>query len=349
MKIGVILPNWVGDLVMATPMLRAIAKRFPQAEVVGILRPYLIPLIEGNRSVSRFIPWEHQGPGRLGRSLDLIRQLRSERFDLVLTLRNSPLGPFVARLGGAGEIVGYRRRGSGLLLTKGMRPPRDGRKLIPVSAVDYYLAIAYAVGCPQESPRLELSTTAADEAAACGLWRRLSLPDPSEVVLLNAGGAYGSAKHWPREHCVELARRLAEQGRCVLVLCGPAERDAALAIARATGHSRVISLANEPLDFGITKAVIRRSSLMVTTDSGPRHIAAALGTPTVTLFGPIDPRWSENYDPVSIPLRLPLECSPCGKRICPLEHHRCMRDMSPEIVLRAVDKLLSTIPSRQTA
>lgn len=348
MKIGVILPNWVGDLVMATPMLRAVAKRFPQAEVVGILRPYLIPLLEGGTAVSRFIAWEHHGRGRLGRSFDLVRQMRRERFDLILSLRNSPSGPLIARLGGAKEIVGYRRRGSGLLLTKALSPPRNGRTFIPISAVDYYLAIAYAIGCPPDSPRLELSTSAADEAAACGLWRRLSLPDPSEVILLNAGGAYGSAKHWPREHCVELARRLAEQGRSVLVMCGPAEREVALSIARAAQHPRVMSLANEPLDFGITKAIIRRSQLMVTTDSGPRHIAAALGTPTVALFGPIDPRWSENYDPASIQLRLPLECSPCGKRVCPLAHHRCMRDLSPDFVLQAINKL-SRIPSRQIA
>ena len=84
-------------------------------------------------------------------------------------------------------------------------------------------------------------------------------------------------------------------------------------------------LREEDVRFGITKAIIRRSRLLVSTDSGPRHLAAALGTPTITLFGPIDPRWSENYQPGAIQLRLALECSPCGRRVCPLKHHRCMR------------------------
>jgi heptosyltransferase-2 len=160
-------------------------------------------------------------------------------------------------------------------------------------------------------------------------------------MLLNAGGAYGQAKHWPAEYCVSLALRVADEfGLTTLILCGPQEREAAAAIERSANHPQVRSLAQEDVSFGTTKAIIRRSRLLVTTDSGPRHIASALNTPTVVLFGPIDPRWSRNYQRDSIELSVPLDCAPCGRRVCPLGHYRCMRDLTVDQVLRAVGHVL---------
>jgi heptosyltransferase-2 len=167
------------------------------------------------------------------------------------------------------------------------------------------------------------------------------LPAPDQVLLLNVGGAYGEAKYWPTEYCVSLALRAADEfGLTTLVLCGPGERASAAAIEESANHPQVRSLATEDVSFGTTKAIVRRSRLMVTTDSGPRHIASALGTPTVVLFGPIDPRWSRNYQRQSIELRVPLDCSPCGQRVCPLGHHKCMRDLTVDRVLRAVEQTL---------
>jgi heptosyltransferase-2 len=170
-------------------------------------------------------------------------------------------------------------------------------------------------------------------------------------MLLSTGGAFGDAKHWPTEYCVSLALRAADEfGLTTLVLCGPQERDHAAAIETAANHQQVRSLAREDVSFGTTKAIIRRSRLMVTTDSGPRHIASALNTPTIVLFGPIDPRASRNYQPDSIELTVPLDCRPCGHRTCPLAHHRCMRDLTVDQVLRAVSQTLeNTITTREAA
>jgi heptosyltransferase II len=198
------------------------------------------------------------------------------------------------------------------------------------------------LGYEPRSRRLELCTTPENEAAADGIWKRLALPPSDRVMLLNGGGAYGEAKRWPPEYCVSLALRAAEEfGLTTLVLCGPQERDAAAAIENAARHPQVLSLAREDVSFGTTKAIIRRSRLMVTTDSGPRHIASAFDTPTVVLFGPIDARFSRNYQPRTIELSVPLDCAPCGRRVCPLGHHRCMRDLTVDQVLRAVEKMLA--------
>jgi lipopolysaccharide heptosyltransferase II len=348
MNIGVLLPNWVGDVVMATPTLRALRRHFPQATITGIARPYLLPLLAGTDWLSQTIAWEHHGRGWIGRTWKLVRQLRRERLDAVVVLRNSGFAAGIARLSRARQVVGYARRASRLFLTTALAAPREVGKFTPISAVDYYLELAYALGCPKEPRQLELPITADDRAAADAAWQSLRLPDSNEVVLLNIGGAYGNAKHWPREHSIELARRLADDwALTVLILCGPSERADAASLVAAANHPRVLSLADEDVRFGPTKAIIQRARLLVSTDSGPRHIAAAVGTPTITLFGPIDPRWSENYQPDAIHLRLPLECSPCGRRVCPLGHHRCMRDLTPDMVLQAVgQQLAATTRSR---
>jgi heptosyltransferase-2 len=138
-----------------------------------------------------------------------------------------------------------------------------------------------------------------------------------------------------------LARQLADRaGVSVLVLCGPSERDSARAIAQAAGHPRVRSLAGLDLSIGLSKACVRRSRLLVTTDSGPRHFAGALGVPVVSLFGPTHIAWTRTYHPGAIHLRVPVPCGPCQQGVCPEGHHRCMRDLTPEAVLVAALGLL---------
>jgi heptosyltransferase-2 len=342
MRIGVLMPNWVGDVAMATPMLRALSQTFPAAELVAVGRPHLRPILAGTRWVHRWIDWDYRGSAGPIQTWNAIRELRGLHLDTLLLLRNSMRAAALAALSAAQRTVGYVRRGTGLFLTHALQPPRAGGNLAPISAVDYFLALADAIGSGAEPKKyLELATLSEDERAADAFWQRMNLPDPQQVVLLNLGGAYGAAKHWPREHASALARRIAVKlGLGVLVLCGPDERAQAAGIATAAGHRRVKSCAGEDVGFGITKAIIRRSRLLVTTDSGPRHLAAGLSTPTITLFGPIDPRWSENYQRDAIQLRLPLECSPCGRRTCPLHHHRCLRELAPDRVFQAVVQLL---------
>lgn len=341
MKLGVVLPNWVGDVAMATPALRTLREHLPDARLVGVARPFLKSLLEGTQWLDAIVPWEHHGHGSLGRTWQVMRQLRAERLDVLILLRSGLSAGLLARISGARYTIGNARRGLQWLLTNPVPPLASGRGSEPVSAVDDYLHLVGTLGLTPSSRQLELATTPANEEAADGVWHRLALPPPEQVMLLNTGGAYGQAKHWPAEYCVSLGlRAAAEFGLTTLVLCGPQERDAAEAIERSANHPQVRSLAREDVSFGTTKAIIRRSRLLVTTDSGPRHIASALNTPTVVLFGPIDARWSRNYQRESIELSVPLTCAPCGRRICPLGHHRCMRDLSVDQVLRAVGRTL---------
>jgi heptosyltransferase-2 len=343
MNLGIFLPNWIGDAVMATPTLRALRKQFPRpARLVGILRPYVADVLAGTSWLDEFILYDPKKRSGEHSSWSLVGELRRRRWDALVLLTNSFRTAALAWLAGANRRIGYVRYGRGMLLTDPLYPPRVGRKLTPISAVDYYLELAYYLGCPPESRRLELGTLPEDERAADRVWEKLGLARARRVVAFNTGGAYGAAKRWPSEHCAALARRVAEElDAAALVICGPSERETAAEIERKANHARVRSLAGESVGLGLSKACIRRADAMVATDSGPRHFAAAFDIPTVSLYGPTDPAWSVNYNPRAIHLSLSLACSPCGKRMCPLKHHACMNELTPEQAFSAVAQLLS--------
>jgi heptosyltransferase-2 len=343
MRLGVFLPNWIGDVVMATPALRALRSHIgPEAHLVGVMRPYVAEVLAGEHWFDETVVYAKQSAPDALSGREAIGQLRAAKLDQILLLTNSFRTAWMAWRSGAPQRVGIRGEGRGWLLTERLAQPIHASTGIRWASIATYLHLAEAVGCPAEPPRLELATTPTDERAADAVWQRLGLPRGEEVIVFNTGGAFGSAKNWPVEHFAELARRIvAERNLSVLVNCGPKERDTARAIVALASDPRVVSLADEPeLPIGLTKACIRRARLLVTTDSGPRYLGIAFERPVVTLFGPTDPRLVETHYERETCLSLNLDCQPCMKRVCPLGHHRCMRDLSVERVYAAVAEYL---------
>lgn len=348
MNVGVFLPNWIGDVVMATPTLRALRRRVGRdGRLVGIMRPYVSQVLAGTPWLDDELFYDPKSRNPYLRGRMLVRLMREERFDAVVLLTNSLRTAALAWLGGAKRRIGYARSLRGPLLTDRLTPLVDGRtwygaaQYRPAPVLDYYLELAYAFGCEQESARLELATSAADERAADDVWRRLGLPAGKRTIVFNSGGAFGAAKLWPNEYFAELARRLvAETGRSVLMLCGPAEKDVARDVVARANDPRVVGLHDEKLSLGLSKACVRRAEMMVTTDSGPRHFAAAFGVPVVSLFGPTHIEWSENHFADAVHLQKRLPCGPCQQRVCPLGTHQCMRELSVDEVAAAARRLL---------
>ncbi len=342
MKIAVFCPNLIGDTVMATPTFRALRRGFPGAMLSAVIRPQVAPTLDGTDWFDEWILFDHRSEDAGQRMVSVVRRLRNSRFDLAVLLPNSFRSALVARLAGIRRRLGYERHGRGLLLTDFLHHTvdADGRRL-PTPIVDTYLNLARHLGCPVESSRLELATTPADEAAADRAWAGLGLVADDPVVCLNTGGAFGPAKNWPTEHFADLARRLVEQsGVRVLVLCGPRERENAREIVAAAAHECVVSLADQELGIGLTKACVRRSDLLITTDSGPRHFAAAFGRPVITLFGPTHIAWTRTHHPGAWHVMHPVPCGPCQRPVCPEGHHKCMRDLAPESVYRIARRVV---------
>jgi heptosyltransferase-2 len=349
MKIAVFLPNWVGDAVMATPAVRALRRHFPAARLIGVVRPYVAGVLEGGPWLDAQIlldtkgPWSRRWPAAA-------LALRRHRPDLAVLFPNSIRSALVARLGGCRRRVGYARPGRNWLLTDRLAPLRaaDGSYL-PSPIIDAYNLLATHVGCPAPGHRMELFPTPDGEHEAARVWERARLDRFAEVVCLNPGAAYGAAKHWSAESFARLAQSFTDERRSgVLVLCGPGERELARQIAALANRHAVHTLADAPLSLGLTKACVRRADLLVTTDSGPRHFAAAFDRPVVTLFGPTHIAWTETYYLAAVHLQKRVECGPCQLRVCPLDH-RCMKLLTPEEVFAAATALLARCPRRKAS
>lgn len=308
--------------------------------MVGIIHPRLGDVLKGTPWLDELWGVAAKGPNASATFWSVVKRLRQGRFDLAVLLTNSLRTAMLAALGGVRKRVGYARDGRSWLLTHPIQVPRIGRRFQPVPMVDYYLQLAEAVGCPTESPRLELGTIAEDEESADFVWDRLGLCGDRGVVILNSSGAFGGSKLWPLEYFAQLAQHIVDRlEQDVLVFCGPQEQEAARQIVRLAQRDRVVSMAGQPMDFGTAKAVLRRGRLMISTDSGPRHIAAAFGVPVITLYGPLLPIWSQNPTQQAIDLWVDLPCLGCGKRRCPYDHHACMRQLSVDRVYEAVVEL----------
>jgi heptosyltransferase II len=343
-RIALLLPNWIGDVVMATPAIRAVRERFPSARLAAVCKPYVTALLDGSPWFDEIVLFDKSGPW-LQRSFAVAGRLRRERFDAAVLFTNSFRSALIAKLSGCKRRIGFARYGRSLLLTDRLHSIRDERgRLKPAPIIDDYNRLVKPLGVDDPGFRMELFTTPADEEASQRVWRDYELDRFPEVIGLNSGGAFGAAKHWPVKQFAELARQFADRrGSAVLALCGPNERDIARDIVRQAGRPNVVSLADRSLSLGLTKACVRRLDLLVTTDSGPRHFAAAFDRPVVTLFGPTFIDWTETYFSRATNLQEKVPCGPCQQRVCPLDH-RCMRDLTVERVWRASTELLSRFP-----
>jgi heptosyltransferase II len=344
-RIALFLPNWIGDVVMATPAIRAVREAFPMAELVSVCKPYVADVLAGAPWFAETIRADKRGP-REQRFFAVAQKLRAKPLDAALLFPNSFRTALLAYFGAAKRRVGFARYARRLLLTDKLHAKIDTRgRFVPSPVIDDYNRLAVALGTKMPGHQMELFTTPADEAAADVVWQRFGLSRYSRVVLLNPGAAFGAAKHWGCDHFAELARLLTARLGCgVLVVCGPSERTMARRIAGESRSPHVYSLSDSTLSLGLTKAVVKRSDLLVTTDSGPRHFAAAFDRPVVALFGPTHIEWTETYFAKEVCLQKKLACGPCQQRVCPLSHHRCMRELAPTEVFAAAEQLLSRFP-----
>jgi len=333
-RILVRLPNWVGDVVMATPALAALRGAHPEAELVAEGRAYLAGLVRGLPSLDAFRP---EPRGLRART----RRLRAERFDWAVLLPDSvrcALGPFLARVPvRAGYARDPVRR---VLLSHALAPPREGGRRLPISMVERYLRITRALGCADAGRRTTLAVDPAAREAVCKRLAEVGLAPRQPTLVLTPGASFGSSKLWPPVHfasaCDQIARR---HGLSVVLAPGPGEEALAGEIARAMREPAVV-LAAPPTSLAELVALIAGAALQLGNDTGPRHIAVALGVPAVVLIGPTDPRHTAHQLERQRVLREEVACSPCGLKVCPIDQ-RCMTRIAPERVVAAAAELLA--------
>jgi heptosyltransferase-2 len=357
-RILVVQPNWVGDAVMATPALRALRALYPKSRISYLLRRYVKPVYQGLAWADELITYRAGAPdGSRGKDslLEISTMLRSREFDLAILLPNSFKAALICKLARIPRIVGYDRDGRGFLLTDKLLPAKENGRFIPTPIVKYYLGLVNYLGSPSKDLRLELAVTPAELEAGRRCLESAGLDPNSQRharsgepwVILNPGAQYGSSKCWPTGYFAQLGDDLAQQLGARILLSGSPKEQPILDEISGRMKTRAVDLSRAGIELGSLKEVIRRCDLMVTNDTGPRHIAAAFGVPLITLFGPTHPEWTEIYFSGERKLSVPVFCGPCQKKKCPLDH-RCMVRLTPAMVLEAARSALGTLNQAMT-
>ncbi len=337
----VFCPNWVGDVVMATPAFNCLRQNYPDARIIGLIRGYAKGVVED-------APWFDQLIEINDKSwsgfVQLVYQLRRLQAKLAVVLPNTFRSALIARLGGARQVYGYRRNGRTALLSGGPQPLRDGRQIRPVPMVDYYLEICRRLRLAIDQgkqPRLYISESLQERGDR--LLDRYGIAPEDMVIGLNPGAQYGASKCWPPEYFARLAELLEQRWNCRLLLfIGPGEEGIGHKIVQLS-QAAIINTEPDHVDLALLKPLIQRCRLLVTNDTGPRHYAVAFDIPVVVIMGPTDPRYTQANLAKTTVLRKELECSPCHLKECPVEHS-CMREIPPEAVLQAAEQFIQEQP-----
>lgn len=325
MKILVRLPTWLGDAVMATPALELLHDRFSHAQFTYIGSPVSCALFERDSRVSRLIVDDSKkAKSRLKGILHIAK--RAGRHDVALTFQNNFLSALLLFLTRTPRRLGYAKEWRSFLLSDSLQTPSS------LHQVERYARLLEPlIGALSEIPPLNVTHQPRPKP--------LLVP---KLIGINPGAAYGSAKRWPEAHFAHLISSLLQEGYGVMLFGGEGEREGNERILRSLEPSPLLLDLTAQTDLSQLIDVIGTLDLFITNDSGPMHLACALGIPLIALFGPTDSKETSPWKPMSETLLLSkhLPCAPCKKRICPLGHHHCMTLLAPQEVLTAVFQVL---------
>ena len=346
-RIVVFLPTWVGDAVMATPALSALRRRFPQAHIAWTGGRTALEVLAGLDLADATLVDAGKSGGITG-VLRAAWTLREQQFDLAVLLSNAFRVALECRLGKVPRRIGYDRDGRGWLLTHRLSTPRraDGT-FLPTPAIRYYLALTERLGCDPSDRTMRLTVEDRFARQAEAVFDEVRIDSKRPVVLINPGASFGSSKLWAPQRYAAVADELGDRcGAQIVINAGPKEQQIASAVAGAMRRRPALNFADRPNTLGLLKAVTARSTLMITGDTGPRHMAAVLAGGVVTLFGSTDPNWTTiDCDRERI-VRVDVPCGPCQERLCPLpagpDQHQCMQRITSEMVLEASEELLGS-------
>ncbi len=332
--------NWIGDAIMTTPAIRTIGENFPDTEITLMALPWVSDVFAFCPHIDRIFTYDKEGRHKgLSGKLLLARDLRREKFDGAILLQNAFEAALITTLARIPARGGYTTDGRGLLLTHGVKKPAD---IDQKHQVHYYQQMLAGLGLRTGPDELELFVSPQKLAGARqALAHAFDAGGRVPVVGFNPGAAYGPAKRWPAEKFGELAKMLHEQTKCIVLVFGTKAdtRTANVIQQPLPDRKRFMDLTGKT-DLAAAIAYIACCDAFVTNDSGLMHVAAAVNTPLVALFGSTDHVATGPYNKRAVVLRKSLPCSPCKKTHCPEKHFACMEQLSAHEVCAAVRTIL---------
>jgi heptosyltransferase-2 len=329
----VIGPNWIGDAVMSTPALANLRRGLPTAKIDLLVPRHVAPLFEDHPHIDQVLIRDDGQPWYM--RLAQIIALRRCKYRLVLLLPNSFRAALCAWLVGSPLRVGYATDGRRWLLSH----PVPAVDMQPCHQSDAYLQLVAALGLPMMERLPMLTPTMQAEMEAERLWGAQGLGREDLVIGICPGAAFGPAKRWWPERFAALADQLIASGGFRVVFFGSPGEIPLVEHIRSQMTHQAVSLAGHDT-LGSFMALAARCAVMITNDSGSMHIANAVGTRVVSLFGPTDPRRTAPRAAPATVLHRDLACSPCFRTACPYSDHPCMRLIKVDDVYQAVLDIL---------
>lgn len=325
------MPNWLGDAVMATPILADVRARWPDATITAMCQGGVGSLLIGNPYIDEIFTFSRPNEFlRRQEKRGLIERIRQGKYDLGILLPNSFSSAWLLWRGWVKRRIGFASDWRSLLLTKAISFPEERGK---EHLVRTYKRLLEPLGIPISETMPELFVTKEEQLAADQLLDQHDVPKGSKIVGINPGAAYGSAKCWLPERFRSVIEKLLEDPN-IYVVCFGDQEGASLVRAICEGlPSRVVDLAGGT-SLRELISLIQKCTVFLTNDSGPMHIAAALKTPLVALFGSTNEIATGPYNHGDV-IHKHVDCSPCYKRTCPIDF-RCMKRIEIDEVYQAL-------------
>lgn len=333
-RILIRMPNWLGDVVMSLPAVHYVRRLFPHAWIACLVKETMSEIVRNSDDFDAVLSYEHKpGMRAIFKKARTIRSLRKAFFDIAVLFTNSFESALWAYAAGIPLRLGYKADARGFLLTHALR-----RNTEPIHQIQEYLHLCRYLGKAEvrDAPQVRISPL--DQRWAEDFLRSLNLLPDCPLIAFCPGAAYGPAKMWLAGRFIELARRLSETFSArFLILGGSNDREACSVVADGIGRDAV-SLSGKTTVRELA-ALLKQCVLLVANDSGPLHLAAATGIPTIGIFGPTDPRRSAPPAHCTV-IAKSVQCSPCYRRECPTDL-LCMTSVSVEEVYREAATLLA--------
>jgi heptosyltransferase-2 len=334
--------NWVGDAVMTVPALRELRRVLPHAHITLATRSWAEGLFADTDFIDDLLIYDRR-PRDIRAVARQTREWRRRRFDLALLFQNAFEAALISTAARVPVRMGYATDGRRALLTHALPLPhwRDERH-----EVFYYLNLVAeleellygASRIEEHEPQLALNISEERKSQAREFLASQGVMMDRSLVALCPGSTNSRAKRWPAERYAALADRfIAETGANVLLIGSPDELEVSREVEERMNHHPIMLTGHTDLAQAV--AVLSLADVLITNDTGPAHIAAALNRPTLVIFGPTDPRTTRPFSPVAEIVRHPPECAPCMLRDCPIDH-RCMTIISPDEVFRRASTLI---------
>jgi len=329
--------NWIGDAIMTTPAIRAIRNNFPHAHITLLAKPWVVPVFQYSPHIDHIMQYDANGchSGIKGK-IQLIKDIKKHHFDTAILLQNAIEAAILSFFAGINRRVGFNTDARGLLLTHAVPISKSIKR---IHQTRYYVQMLESAGIPNAGLDLELFIGTADRISAYRFLQNINAAPGIRWIGMNPSATYGTAKQWFPKRFAQLADRIAKEYHAgILIFGGPGDKQLGDQVIEMMA-TPAINLAGQTT-LGMAMALIQQCHAFVTNDSGLMHIACALQTPLIAIFGSTNPITTGPIGKNAHIVQVKAPCSPCLLTDCPKKNHICMDAVNVDMVYQKLGALL---------